>query len=100
MKNEIKELLLKRAKEVNNYSAYEFDIRGTDEEVNITVECMYSLGGFISFGLLTEISELLDTKSIDLEDEHHTPGCDTCDYGSCSSATIVVKDINYKGEIK
>lgn len=96
MEEDVRALLSKRAKEVAHFNDYSFEVRGNAKRLDITIESMYSLGGFINFGFLSEVSELLGTKSIDLEDEYHTPGCDTCDYGSCSSATIVVKNINYK----
>lgn len=63
--------------------------------VTVEVECMYHLEGFVSFDLLSQISEVLGTKDISIQDEWYTPGCDTCDYGSSSSATIVAT--NCKG---
>lgn len=60
--------------------------------IRAEVSCMYELGSFLTFDFLCKISDLLQTKSIDLEDQYHIGGCETCDYGSTSSATIVIRD--------
>lgn len=45
----------------------------------------------LTFRMLTELSELFDTKNIDEVERYSTPGCDTCDYGSVYSWTLLIK---------
>lgn len=75
---------------------WDFDCEiSTDVKKNVVhakLSAMYSLGGFMTFELLCKVSELLQTKSIDLKDEYYSPGCETCDYGSSAEATIVIRN--------
>lgn len=62
------------------------------KDITIKVSCMYQgLGAFISFEFLSEISELLGTKKIDIRDQWYESGCETCDYGSSDNATILIR---------
>ncbi len=74
---------------------YEFDVTAdaTRAEVRTTVSRMYSLDGFANFEFLSALSELLNTKRLDLTDEDHSPGCESCDWGSSSSVTVVARDV-------
>jgi len=93
MKNikRLEELLDTRA---NKVSLWDFErktiIDGNVVMVNLS--CMYGFDNFLSFSFLSEIAELMGTKLIDMTNEHHTPGCETCDYGSCSEITLEIRE--------
>jgi hypothetical protein len=96
IKEKLQELVDARGKEkyIHNFES-KIVVDPKNTTVTIEVSCMYHLDGFISFAFLSQISELLSTKDISLQDEYYTPGCDTCDFGSSSSASIVAT--NCKG---
>lgn len=56
----------------------------------LTVERMYHVDSFVSFGALSKLSEALGTRLINLGARDYSPGCDTCDFGSQASAEIWV----------
>lgn len=64
---------------------------------SIEVERSGGLGKVATFATMKWLSELLNTEKIDIKDQHHTPGCDTCDYGSTDSASLVCYDVRIPG---
>jgi hypothetical protein len=93
LQEKILELCRARAKEVGErVEKYKFNVsennNGTFKIINIHIQKMYSLDDFIDFKFLSRISDLLGTKNINLIDKYYTPGCNTCDYGSCDKVTI------------
>lgn len=65
-----------------------------DKICSIKLKKMYQgLGDLVSFENLTWLSKLLNTDKINLKDEFYNRGCDSCDYGSTQSVTIVCEDI-------
>lgn len=59
--------------------------------IKISLETMYERPQ-ITFADLTIVSEYFKTKNVNLYDGAHSPGCDTCDYGSSYEVIIEVKD--------
>lgn len=51
------------------------------------------MGGLASFKNLVWLSKILGTDDIDIRDEYQHDGCETCDYGASTSATIYCKNI-------
>ncbi len=47
----------------------------------------------VTFDALSQLSELLGTKCIDLESQAGSPGCDTCGYGATSDISICAENV-------
>lgn len=57
------------------------------------------LGAIISFKIMKQLSDLIGTEEIDIQDQWSTDGCDTCGWGAKTSAEFVcynVKDSHEK----
>ena len=96
LEEELLEMLRLREQQASGCGyRYEFQVHINEEEkeVRLDLSCMYEMGDFVNFDFLSLISEKLGTKKIDLENEYYQPGCESCDYGSVSSVTIVAKDV-------
>lgn len=57
----------------------------------ITITQMYE---YVEFGFdeLAKLSELFQTRNINIGNRYSSPGCETCDYGSRYVITVWVKD--------
>lgn len=70
------------------FSEAKFDVRWSDDTLLIGIECMYELGSLASFACMTDISDALGTRHLNVLDRDYIPGCSTCDYGSSDKMTI------------
>lgn len=66
-----------------------------DFTLNVKCENDYEFNeGFPSFSMLSQISEITQSKDIDIVDKEHYAGhCSTCDYGSYEELTIRVQNV-------
>ncbi len=60
----------------------------------VNVRRNYDLGKITSFANMAWLSGLLHTDEINLENEYHVGGCDSCDYGSYTEVDFVCLNIN------
>lgn len=65
--------------------------RPTEDSLKVEVKQMYSYVD-CSFGRLKKLSDLLGTDEIDMNN-WASKGCDTCDFGSCYTVAIDIKEI-------
>ena len=67
------------------------------ETCHVRLEKMYrGLGNWAGYENLKWLASVLGTDHIDLKGEYYRAGCDTCDYGSQHTVTIVCKDIKFE----
>lgn len=60
--------------------------------VTLTFTCMYTFD--VTFAGLDRVAELLQTDRINLTNDHeYESGCETCDYGSQTTVTIVARGV-------
>ncbi len=52
-----------------------------------------ALGNLVSFKIMKDLSDLVGTEQINLQDEYHTEGCDTCDWGAESGVNFVCYNV-------
>lgn len=93
-----KEDLLNKIKEIFADDAYTqptYKLGITQSEVQLLIKKMYKHVE-IKFIHLDKLSELFETKDINLGDKESYGGCITCDFGSSYKQTIYIKDYKIK----
>lgn len=89
-----KNILLEKINEIfskhMNYSDFKLSLQQEDKNCwVITLSQMYRYVD-VEFEHLLKLSELFNTKKINIGDKWHTEGCETCDYGSKYSLSIYI----------
>lgn len=78
----------------DKYTYEDFDIKSyqysNPDRIEVKVSKMYSFVEINSI-ILLKLSQLFETLNIDVTDRDSNPGCETCDYGSNYSYTLVIK---------
>lgn len=91
LENKIKEIFF-----VSNNSWDELEVSITEyrtNEVKLTISKMYEYVD-ISFENLQKLSEVFETKKINVGSPEFSNGCETCDHGSSYTQTIYLKEID------
>lgn len=79
---------------VEIFDELRFEINRADDVVTINAERQYEACP-LTFGMMTACAKALKTHSIS-ESRYNIDGCDTCDYGSVYSWTLVCTDLGSK----
>ena len=77
-----------------NYRDYtiKFDYGTGNNDLTVTLQQMYEYVD-VQFDHLSQLSEMLATRRIDIRDKRFSSGCETCDHGSSFELSIHIREI-------